>query len=173
MTVNQVSSSAYTQQSTGLKNMGKGVSTNIKLFVPILSSHTVGDYFSRQKETAENLNGTQDGEKDGFLRKTVKGFGRKLLYALPIIGTYQLGKNKIKHENLKEQIEAKKNDTTYKENDAGVIKTYFIGCGEKIKNLIPVYGTYYKGKMMNENENMYKDSQIIAAQNASKDVETA
>ena len=171
MTVSYVSGSEYTQQSTGLQNMGKGVVTDLKLCVPLLRSNTVGDYFSKQEETAENLNGTQDGQEDGFFKKTAKGFIKQIVYALPVIGTYQMGKDKIEHENLKEQIEAEKNGTTYEESDTGVIKTFFTGLGEKIKNIIPIYGTYYRGKMMSENENMYEDSQIIAAQNASEDVE--
>ena len=164
MAVGYVQSGLYTQKPSGLKNFGEGVLTNIKYTVPVLSEHTVGDYFSKQNETVENLTGTQDGKEAGFFKKTINGAWKKFVYALPIIGTYQLGKNKIQHENLKNQIEAAKNGTTYEPQKAGVFKTLFKGIGEKIKNVIPFYGTYYRGKMMNENENMYKDSQIIAAQ---------
>ena len=116
----------------------------------------------KQNETVENLVGAQDGKEDGFFKKTLNGAWKKFVYALPIIGTYQLGKNKIAHENLKNRIEAAKNGTSFEPETAGGFKAFFTGVGEKIKNIIPFYGTYYRGKMMNENENMYKDSQIIA-----------
>ena len=165
MAISGVQSSMYTQKPSGLKNFGEGILTDIKLATPMLGSHAVGDYFSKREETMQNICGTQDGKEDGMLKKTVKGFLKSLLYALPIIGTYQLGKNKIGHENVKNLIEAEKNGTTYELKDNGGFKAYFTGLGEKIKNIIPFYGTYYRGKMMNESENMYKDSQIIAAQN--------
>ena len=165
MAIGSVQSSMFTQKPSGLKNLGEGVLTDLKFTVPLLGSHTVGDYFSKREETMQNICGTQDGQEDGVVKKTVNGFLKSLLYALPIIGTYQLGKNKIGHENVKNLIEAEKNGTTYELKDNGGFKAYFTGLGEKIKNIIPIYGTYYRGKMMNEAENMYKDSQIIAAQN--------
>lgn len=164
MAVNFSQGNLYTQKPTGWQNFGEGVLTNIKVSVPILSGHTVGDYFSNQQETKENLTGTQDGKEAGFIKKTANGFWKKFVYTLPIIGTYQLGKNKIEHENLKNQIEAAKNGEEYTPEKKGFFKTLFTGVGEKIKNVIPFYGTYYRGRMMNENENMYKDSQIIAMQ---------
>ena len=165
MAISGVQSSMYTQKPSGLKNFGEGVLTNLKLTVPVLGDYTVGDYFSKREETMQNLSGTQDGKEDGFFKKTFKGLWKSFVYALPIIGTYQLGKNKIGHENVKNLVEAEKNGTTYELKDNGGFKAYFTGLGEKIKNIIPFYGTYYRGKMMNESENMYKDSQIIAAQN--------
>ena len=164
MTIGYVQSGIFTEKPSGLKNMGEGILTDIKYTVPVLSGHTVGDYFSKQNETVENLVGAQDGKEDGFFKKTLNGAWKKFVYALPIIGTYQLGKNKIAHENLKNRIEAAKNGTSFEPETAGGLKAFFTGVGEKIKNIIPFYGTYYRGKMMNENENMYKDSQILAGQ---------
>ena len=115
MAVGYVQSGLYTQKPSGLKNFGEGVLTNIKYTVPVLSGHTVGDYFSKQNETVENLTGTQDGKEAGFFKKTINGAWKKFVYALPIIGTYQLGKNKVQHENLKNQIEAAKNGTLSEE----------------------------------------------------------
>ena len=164
MAINGVQSSLYTQKPSGLKNIGEGIVTDLKLTVPVLSGNTIGDYFSKKEETVQNIMGTQDGKEAGFIKKTINGAWKKILYALPIIGTYQLGKNKIAHENVKNLVEAEKNGTTYELKDNGGLKAFFTGVGEKTKNVIPFYGTYYRGKMMNEMENMYKDSQIIAAQ---------
>ena len=113
MAINGVQSGLYTQKPSGLKNFGEGVLTELKFTVPMLGSHAVGDYFSKREETMQNLSGAQDGKEDGIVKKTVKGFLKSLLYALPIIGTYQLGKNKIGHENVKNLIEAEKNGTTF------------------------------------------------------------
>ena len=134
MTVSFAQNDLFTQKPSGWKNMGEGILTDIKVTVPILSGHTVGDYFSKQEETKENLTGTQDGKEDGFIKKTANGFWKKLVYALPIIGTYQLGKNKIEHDNLKNQIEAAKNGEEYVPEEAGFFKTLFKGLGEKIVN---------------------------------------
>ena len=164
MAINGVQSGIYAQKPSSMKNFGEGIITDLKLTVPVLSGNTVGDYFSKQDETIENIIGTQDGKEDGFIKKTLKGSLKELVYAIPIIGTYQLGKNKIAHENVKNLVEAEKNGTTYTPKKAGGFNAFFTGIGETIKNLIPFYGTYYRGKMMNEMGNAYKDSQIIAAQ---------
>ena len=65
MAINGVQSSLYTQKPSGLKNIGEGIVTDLKLTVPVLSGNTVGDYFSKKEETVQNIMGTQDGKEAG------------------------------------------------------------------------------------------------------------
>ena len=51
-TINKVS--YQTDETSKLKNYGKGVLTNIKLATPFLSEHTTGDYYSKMTETVQN-----------------------------------------------------------------------------------------------------------------------
>jgi hypothetical protein len=62
-------------------------------------------------------------------------------------------------------IEEDKKNAPLPPKKKGIFKTYFKGLAEKFKLCIPVYGTYYAGKISNETNNMLKDSKIIKAQN--------
>ena len=42
------------------------------------------------------------------------------------------------------------------DEQTGVFKTYFKGLGERIKHFIPIYGTYYRGKLVSETIGMEK-----------------
>lgn len=150
-----------TQEASKLKNYGKGLITNFKLATPVLSEYATGDYFSKLNETTENLSDTQDGKEDGVFKKTLKGAWKQFVLSLPIIGTYQLGKTKEHHDNAKGRIDSIKNGTEFHTQHSGVFKTYIKGLGEKIKHSIPFYGTYYRGKIANEVNNMYQDSKVI------------
>lgn len=163
MAVKQVENNVYAKKPSKLNNLVKGAIVDLKLSIPVLSQYTVGDYFSNQKETAENLLKVQDGKEAGALKKIIKGAVKQIVFTLPVIGTYKIGKAKVQHDLLKNQIEAQKCNSIYAGKPAGILKTYFKGLGEKIKFTIPVYSTYYAGKIANESKNMLKDSQVINA----------
>ena len=165
MQVKNAENNVYTKKPSKLNNLVKGAVIDLKLLVPVLSQYTMGDYYSKQTEIAQNLTGLQDGKKAGTLKKIVSGAVKQFVYTLPILGTYQVGKAKVNHENLKNVIEADKKNAPLPPKKKGIFKTYFKGLAEKFKLCIPVYGTYYAGKISNETNNMLKDSKIIKAQN--------
>lgn len=165
MQVNKAENSIYTKKSSKLNNLVTGAIADLKLGVPVLSQYATGDFYSKRTETAQNLAGVQDGKEAGALRKIGKGFVNQLIYTIPVIGTYKIGKDKVNHDFMKNTVEAQKYDSTYAYKKTNPIKTYFKGLGEKIKLLIPIYSIYYAGKMVNETNNMYKDSQILNAKN--------
>lgn len=165
MVVKPVENNGYTKKPSKLNNLVTGTLVDLKLSVPVLSQHTVGDFFSNQKETAQNLLNVQDGKENGALKKVVDGAVKQFVFTLPVIGTYKIGKAKVNHDILKYDVDAHKYNATYAEKKPGVIKTYFKGLIEKMKFTIPVYNTYYAGKIANESKNTLKDSQIINAKN--------
>lgn len=127
-----------------LKSVGKGIGTGIKSLIPIYGLYMVGDEFSKVNASKENLENIQKGKleykKESWLEKTAKGLGNTILYFVPIVGTYVLGKTKNDKENLKNEIAGR--DT----KEAGVFKNFFTGLGEKIKLSLPLYNVYYIGK---------------------------
>lgn len=163
MAVKSVDNSVYSKKPSKLNNLVTGALVDLKLSIPVLSQHTVGDYYSKQTEIAQNLLGMQDGKEAGPIKKIVKGFTSQIVFSLPIIGTYKLGKAKVNHENLKNTVIADKYNSIYNAKKKGVFKTYMQGLAEKLKFTIPVYNTYYAGKIANESKNMLKDSQVINA----------
>ena len=168
MQVNKAENNIYTKKPSKLNNLATGFIADLKLGVPVLSQYAVGDFYSKQKETAQNLAKVQDGKEDGTIKKIAKGFVTQLVYTIPVIGTYKIGKDKNNHDMLKNAVEAQKYDSTFAPKKSNPIKTYFKGLGEKIKLLIPVYSIYYAGKVVNETKNMYKDSQAINAKKNAK-----
>ncbi len=168
MKVNKAENNGYTKKPSKLKNLVNGAIVDIKLSVPVISQHATGDYFSKQKEIAENLAGVQDGKEAGVIKNIGKGAVKQVVYTIPVVGTYKLGQAKANHETLKGVIDAEKNNTKFSPKKHGLIRTYLKGLDEKAKLCIPVYSMYYKGKMANEAENMLKDSETI---NSKKETE--
>ena len=156
--VNGINQSNFT---TNVKTYGKGLLTDLKLSTPVLSEYATGDYYSKMNEVKQNLSNTQDGKEDNAFQKTIKGLGKQIVLSLPIIGTYVLGKTKNDHENAIAQLDANKNGTKFVAKESGVIKTFVTGLCEKLKHAVPFYGTYYRGQIANEVNNLYKESQVI------------
>lgn len=147
--------------STNVKTYGKGILTNLKLSTPVLSEYTTGDYYSKMNEVKQNLSNTQDGKEDNKFQKTIKGLGKQIVLTLPIIGTYVLGKTKNDHENAIAQLDANKNGVEFVAKESGVVKTFVTGICERVKHEIPFYGTYYRGQIANEVNNLYKETQAV------------
>ncbi len=148
---------------SGIKKFGKGLGFEIKSVIPVLGEYTIGNIDLKHDNLKEDVVLLSKG-KDAKCEKEKAGesFLTGLMYAIkayvPFYGTYAIGQDKIEHEKLKKDITALQEGAELVQTDkqAGVFKTYFKGLGERIKHLIPIYSTYYRGKLVSETIGMEK-----------------
>lgn len=163
------SNSNSNTKPTFFRCIGKGIKRDLKLLVPVWGVCVQGDDFVKQNQVNENLKdlktfGMYDSandEKASLSKRFLSGFAKGVVH-LPIIGSFAMGKYKIQHEQLKDDIDAMKFGVkTEPAKKKGAIKTYFIGVTERLKRSIPIIRAYTFGKNIIEIENMQKDlSQI-------------
>ncbi len=152
--------------SSKAQNYEKGLAVSV---VPFYSSYKVGeavDNFEYVQDKLDSASGTEQKEENnkepGKIKTMFKGIGKKIQYAIPIYGTYKLGKDINELKQARESVDELKNggEITEKEK-AGVLKNIGTGLAASLKMLIPFYGSYYKGKQINEVNNLANDIKAL------------
>lgn len=166
---NCLDSVELSKKQSGIKSFGKGILFQLGCLIPFLGSHIIGNMANNQQEAADIVKDLKDGDidnkiiKKGAGSKILKGFCKKILFAIPLVGTYLCGKHKYERENLAQDIVNIKNGKQLETHGKkGVFKTYFKGVWEKIKAAIPLYGTYYVGKEAATIKNLNTNAKNIA-----------
>ncbi len=129
--------------------------------VGIVDTYFIGDVFTNHnntKKTLEEMKNNQEitEKKSGFLRKMASGIGNTITLALPIYGTYKLGKIKNEQEEMQKEIEAMKNPGKEIETKKQT-PNYLRGLCEKFKFIIPVYNIIYGVKTVSTERQMNND----------------
>ncbi len=160
------------QQTTAGFQIGRNIAKGLGVqLLPIYSEYKVGQSVTDLKNATKALDSFTKGKampvmkEKGGISKFMTGLATKLLFFVPVVNSYMVGKSKNELTNGQKTVEAVKNgEVPPEQKKAGFLKTFGTGLIESIKLCIPFYGTYYTGKQVNEINNLAKDVQVIYAE---------
>ena len=135
------------------KNVGSGIWNSIKLCVPFVSSYTVGKEYLEQKNAIADLQAMKEGKeptskKPGKIKSFFTGVGLKLAQAVPFLGSYLIGHQKIEQDNAIRELNGEE------PKKAGFFKSVLTGAATKLGYCIPFVGTYLFGQEFAEQDKL-------------------
>ena len=135
------------------KSLGSGIWNGIKLYIPFVSSYTVGKEYLEQKNTIEDLNAIKEGKeptskKPGLFKSMLTGVGLKLAQFVPFLGSYLVGHQKIEQDNAIRELNGEE------PKKAGFFKSVLTGAATKLGYCLPFVGTYLFGQEFAEQDKL-------------------